>query len=483
MPKITIIGAGAYVFPLGMTRDILSFPALRDSTICLFDIDAKRNRRTAAGVRKLVKMFKLPPRIQVTTDRKAALKGADFCVCTFQVGGIEAYGYDVNIPRLYGVDQCVGDTFGPGGVFRGLRSIRALKEIADDMHRLCPEAVFIQYANPMAMNSWAMSRLGIRNVGFCHSVQGTSAMLAREMGLPVEDCSFLSAGINHQAWFIDFRCKGRDVMPLLRKVMMDKHLTAKGRGEARDELIAGGPERVRTEVMQMTGYFHTESSAHASEYMAYFRKTPEMTLEYQPNRWDYYQICSRHAEGTHVAEFLKYAKRRGLVAGHEYGSYVIDSMTTGTLRLVHGSVPNEGIITNLPRECSVEVPVAVDREGLRPQVIGDLPLACAAVNRVSVNQVQLAVEAALTGDRDLLYAAVAMDPLTGALLTLPQIRQMTDRMIRAQKRWLPALKSKTLITAGAAGIAKALAEPPGGTAKAKAPKRKRAARRRPAIGK
>ena len=456
MPKITIIGAGAYVFPMVEVRDILSFPALQDATICMFDIDAQRNDRNAKGVQRLIDMFELPAKLEVTTNRVEALTGADFCICTFQVGGIEAYGYDVDIPRKYGVDQCVGDTFGPGGIFRGMRSYRALVDIAEDMHRLCPEAIFIQYANPMSINSWTMSRLGIRNVGLCHSVQGTSAMLAKEMDIPYDQCSFIVAGINHQAWFLDYRCGGVDVMPLLRKAMIEKHLSGTDMGGQSDELHAGGTERVRTEIMRLTGYFHTESSAHASEYMPYFRKTPEMINTYQPNRWDYYEICKAHQEDTRVEEFLTELQGKSLEPSHEYGAFIIDSMVTGMLRLIHGSVPNEGVITNIPRECSVEVPVFVDREGLRPQIIGDLPPACAAVSRISANIVALAVEAAFRGDRDLLYAAVAMDPLTGAMLTLPQIRKMVDEMIEAESRWLPQFESKTLITAGAEDIRSAL---------------------------
>ena len=456
MPKITIIGGGAYVFPLTLVRDILSFEALRGATICMFDIDAARNNRNARGVRRMIKMFDLPAKLVATTDRAKALDGADFCVCAFQVGGVEAYGYDVNIPRKYGIDQCVGDTFGPGGIFRGMRSINALQTIAADMHKLCPDALFIQYANPMAINSWALSRLGITNIGLCHSVQGTSKMLAREMGLPYEKVSFVSAGINHQAWFIDFRCDGEDVMPLLRKTMMERHLTGRDQGEKSDDLQAGGSERVRTEIMRLAGYFHTESSPHASEYMPYFRKNAEMVIEYQPKRWDFYQICCAHAEDTRAEDFVNGVERDGLLPSHEYGAGIIDSVVTGAPRLVHGSVPNEGIITNLPAECSVEVPVFVDRQGLRPVVVGDLPPACAAINRTSVNLVQLAVEAALTADRDLLYAAVAMDPLTGALLTLPQIRKMVDEIIRAERQWLPNFKSKTLVTAGAQDIARKL---------------------------
>jgi alpha-galactosidase len=249
-------------------------------------------------------------------------------------------------------------------------------------------------------------------------------------------------------------------MPLLRKTMLDKHLAGRDRGRGGDELHAGGSERVRTEIMRLTGHFQTESSAHASEYLAYFRKDAQMVLDYQPSRWDYYEICSAHADPkTRVESFLADVARAGRLApSHEYGAQIVDSVVTGTLRLVHGSVPNDGIISNLPRECSVEVPVAVDAQGLRPQVIGALPPACAAVNRLSINQVQLAVEAALTGDRDLVYAAVAMDPLTAALLTLPQIRRMVDEMIAAQRRWLPTLTSRTVVTAGAADAARRAAK-------------------------
>jgi alpha-galactosidase len=447
MPKITIVGAGAYVFPLTEVRDILSFAALQDSTICMYDIDAERNNRNAAAVKKLIEGYNLPTSLQVTTDRQEAVRETDFFICTFQVGGIEAYGYDVNIPRKYGIDQCVGDTFGPGGIFRGLRSLEALKVLAEDIKRMCPDAILIQYANPMAINSTGMSRLGVTNIGLCHSVQGTSRELAREMDLPYEDCSFITAGLNHQAWFIDFRYKGKDVMPLLRKTLMEKHLSGKDKGEEGDELHAGGGERVRTEIMRLTGYFHTESSPHASEYLPYFRKNPEMVKDYLPRRWDYYEICCRHDEADRVAKFIESIGQRELTPSHEYGAFIIDSMTTGTLRLVHGSVPNKGSITNLPANISVEVPVFVDREGLRPQVIGDLPPACAAVSMTAVNQVQLAVEASFTGDRDLVYAAVALDPLTGALLTLPRIREMVDEMLEAEKQWLPAFESKTIITA------------------------------------
>ena len=365
MPKITIVGAGAYVFPLTEIRDVLSFPALQDSTLCMYDIDAKRNNRNAVGARKLIETYNLPTKLQVTTDRKEAVRDTDFFICTFQVGGIEAYGYDVNIPRKYGLDQCVGDTFGPGGIFRGLRSLEALRVLAEDIRAMCPDALLIQYANPMAINSTGATRLGVNNIGLCHSVQGTSRMIAREVDAPYEECSFIVAGLNHQAWFIDFRHRGKDVLPLFRKVMIEKHLSGKDRGEESDDLHAGGSERVRTEIMRLTGYFHTESPQHASEYMPYFRKNPEMVLDYLPKRWDFYEICSNHNEEDRVASFIENLGQRELTASHEYGAWIIDSMTTGTLRLVHGSVPNTGSISNLPQNVSVEVPVFVDRQGLR----------------------------------------------------------------------------------------------------------------------
>jgi len=446
MPKIAIIGAGGYVFPLTEVRDILSFPTLQDSTISLMDIDATRLERTARGAHGLVEMFNLPARIEVTTDRRQALKDADFVICTFQVGGLEAYKYDVEIPREYGIDQTVGDTLGPGGIFRGLRSAAVLIDMARDMHELCPDAILIQYANPMAINCWVTLECGINTIGFCHSVQGTSRMLAEEAGLPYDECSFVSAGINHQAWFIKFHHKGKDVLPLIRKTMVEKHLKHSDLGLPPDELHGGGSERVRTEIMRLTGYFQTESSHHASEYMPYFRKTAELAKEYLPNRWDYYEICCAHQVDTQSEQFLEQAKKNGLVPGHEYGAYVIESSVSGEPRIVHGNVKNTGLITNLPDGCCVEVPVTVDSEGLRPQYIGDLPPACAAVNRCSINSQELAVKGALTGDKDLIYAAVAMDPLTATICTLPQIRQMVDRLFEVEKQWLPQFESKTFIT-------------------------------------
>ncbi len=272
MPKITIVGAGGYVFPLTLIRDILSFEALQESELSLYDPDASRVAITYDGARRLVETHGLGAKVEVPRDRKEALDGADFVICTFQVGGIEAYGYDVNVPRQFSVDQPVGDTLGPGGVFRGLRSVTALKEIAADIGQYCPGALLIQYANPMSINCWATSELGVKTVGLCHSVQHTSKMLAGELNIPYEEVTFDSVGVNHTAWFTTFRRGEEDLLPRIRQVMTERHLRVSTTGVGSDELYAGGSERVRTELMALTGYFHTESSHHASEYWSWFRK-------------------------------------------------------------------------------------------------------------------------------------------------------------------------------------------------------------------
>jgi alpha-galactosidase len=442
MPKIAIVGAGGYVFPLTLIRDILSFEALQESELSLYDPGPARVAITADGARRLVEVHGLGTKVEVPVERRDALDGADFVICTFQVGGIEAYGYDVNIPREFGVDQPVGDTLGPGGVFRGLRSVGALKAIVADMAQLCPSALLIQYANPMSINCWATSELGVKTVGLCHSVQGTSKMLARELDVPYDEVTFDSAGVNHTAWFTTFRRGDEDLIPRIREVMTERHLRASSAGvRAADELYGGGSEHVRSELMELTGYFHTESSHHASEYWAWFRKSPELVRQYISKRWDYYEICSAHSPDHNVDEFVRKSEAEGLAPSEEYGAFIIDSIVTGTRRVIYGNVPNTGLITNLGSDCCVEVACLVDGLGLRPIVYGSLPPACAALNAVQVNVQRLAVRAALEADRSLVYVAVALDPLTGAMLTLPQIRQMVDRLFEAERPWLGDLVS------------------------------------------
>jgi alpha-galactosidase len=308
------------------------------------------------------------------------------------------------------------------------------------MKQLCPAAMLIQYANPMSINCWATSQLGIKTVGLCHSVQHTSKMLAHEIGVPYDEVVFDSAGVNHTAWFTTFRRGDEDLLPRIHQVMQERHLQALAAGLAPDELYAGGSERVRTEIMVLTGYFHTESSHHASEYWAWFRKGPDLVNEYLPKRWDYYEICSAHSPDHNVDEFIEKSRAEGLTASQEYGAYIIDSITTGTRRVIYGNVPNTGLISNLPADCCVEVACLVDGLGLRPITYGALPAACAALNTVQVNVHSLAVQSALEADRSLVYAAVALDPLTSATLTLPTIRQMVDKLFEAERPWLGDLR-------------------------------------------
>lgn len=448
MPKIAIIGAGGYVFPLRLIGDILSFPALRDSQLTLMDIDLQRAERTAGAARELVQHYRFPARIETTTDRRRALDGADYVIVTFQVGGIDAYRLDVEIPRRYGIDQPVGDTLGPGGVFRFLRSAPAYQAIASDMRELCPDAVLINYANPMAMNCWLLNRLGIATVGLCHSVQGTSRMLARHLEVPYEEVRFIAAGINHQAWFLEFRRGDEDLYPRLRQVLRERHLVrrevgdpAPDRGEHSEanrgaSVYEGGVERVRTEIMAAFGYFHTESSHHASEYVPYFRKNPELVNQFIQRRWDYYQICASHDETGRTTELLARLKAE-LAPSVEYGALIIDSMETGQPRVIYGNVDNRSLIPNLPTGCCVEVPCLVDGNGIQPTAVGALPPQCAAINRSNVNVQELAVAAILTENREHVYHAVMLDPLTGAILTLEQIQAMVDEMIEAEQAWLP----------------------------------------------
>jgi alpha-galactosidase len=453
-PKITIIGAGGFVFPFRLIGDLLSFPAVRSGQLCLMDINADRLARTATAARELAAHHGFGIDIVETTDQREALRDADVVFITFQVGGIESYRHDVEIPRRYGVDQTVGDTVGPGGVFRFLRSVTAYESIAADALELCPDAQFINYANPMAMATAFLNAKGLNAVGLCHSVQGTTRMLARTLGVPYEEVNFISAGINHQAWILKFERNGEDLYPRLRETMRARHLP----GRAAEGLVSdqgdhsgaaeeasnyeGGNEQVRTSIMEAFGYFETESSHHASEYLPYFRKNPDLVTEFIPERWDYYEICAAHDEQGDIDEQLQKLKR-DLSPSVEYGASIVNSLITGQPCVIYGNVPNTAaLITNLPAEACVEVPCLVDRNGVQPTEIGELPLQLAALNRTNINVQTLAVRAALTGNRQHVYHAVALDPLTAALLTLDEIRSMTDELIEAHSALLPhALRS------------------------------------------
>lgn len=453
-PKITIIGAGGFVFPLRLIGDLLSFPALQSARLCLMDVDPDKLAPVAAAARELAAHHGLAAEVVETTDRRAALTDADFVIITFQVGGVESYRHDVEIPRKYGVDQTVGDTVGPGGVFRFLRSVPAYTAIAQDALEVCPDAVFVNYANPMAMATAFLNAKGLKTVGLCHSVQGTTRMLARTLDVPYDEVDYLCAGINHQAWVLRFRRGTEDLYPRLRTTMTQRHQLGRAAsdllGDDGDHSAAalaastyeGGNEQVRTTLMNAFGYFETESSHHASEYLPYFRKDPETVLRYVPERWDYYEICVAHDDQGDIDTQLRKLKD-DLAPSVEYGASIVNSVVTGVPSVIYGNVPNAtGAISNLPADACVEVPCLVDRNGVQPTTVGALPPQLAALNRTNIGVQTLAVQAALTGNRENVFHAVALDPLTAALCTLEQIRDMTSELLAAHADRLPeALRS------------------------------------------
>ncbi len=444
MPKITLIGAGSVVFTRNLCSDILLAPALGGSTIALMDIDPARLAQARDLVQALIDGRGLAARVEATTDRREAVRGADYVVTTFLIGGVDAYIQDIEIPRRYGVGQCVGDTLGPGGVSRALRTIPTLLDLCRDLDAVAPDALLLNYVNPMAANCWAIDRAtGRPHVGLCHSVQGTSRMLARWIDVPYEEIVYRCAGINHQAFFLEFRRGDEDLYPRLWDAI--------AREEVRDQ------EPVRVELMEHFGFFVTESSGHASEYVPYFRKSARMIDEELAPRFknerDAWFGFGRTV-GTLInkeARFRKYqddvaamiAGARPLPAArtHEYGSYIIEAVETNAPIRINGNVPNRGLITNLPEGCCVEVPCLVDGNGVQPAVVGALPPQLAALNRTNVNVQELIVEAALTGSREAVYHAVLLDPLTAAVCTLPQIRAMTDELLAAQAQWLPQFQA------------------------------------------
>jgi alpha-galactosidase len=440
MPKIALIGAGSVVFTRNLCSDILLTPALQESTIALMDIDPARLAQARDLVQAIVDQRKLKARVEATTERREAVRDADYVITTFQQGGLEAYALDIEIPQRYGVEQCVGDTLGPGGVFRALRTIPVLLDLCGDMDDLAPDALLINYVNPMAANCWAVDvATGRPCVGLCHSVQGTSEMLAAWIGVPYDEVVFLCAGINHQAWFLEFRQGDEDLYPLIWGAI------------GRPEIYAQEP--VRIELLKYFGYFVTESSGHASEYVPYFRKDARMVNEDlvprfkdPANHWfdfgrtgGYLRYCiSRLTEAQkEYQELLAGTSNLPTRRTHEYSSYILEAMETNRPARINGNVSNWGLIDNLPQGCCVEVPCLVDSNGIQPTTVGALPTQLAALNRTNVNVQELIVEAALSGDTDAVYHAVMLDPLTAAVCTLPQIRAMVSEMLAAQAHWLP----------------------------------------------
>lgn len=436
MVKIAMIGAGSVGFTRKLVADVLAVPELVDTEFRFMDI-SDENLEMAAGLcRKMIADNGLPATIIPTTDRREAIDGADYVLSTARVGGLEAFGYDVEIPLKYGVDQCVADTLGPGGVFYALRTIPVLLDVAADMRAVSPDALFLNYSNPMAMNCWALRRAGgVRTIGLCHGVEGGHALIARALGLPMDEVDIICAGINHQTWYIQVTRRGVDLTPFLLQAMGSD-----------PEIVEREP--VRIDILRRFGYFSTESNGHLSEYVPWYRKRPE-----EIDRWIYpgTWIGGRTAGYLNHCRETRHEYRErypGWMAGEpqpigpahrssEHASYIIEALETGRTYRGHLNVANNNIITNLPPECIVEVPCYVDANGVSPAWVGPLPMACAATCRVSVNVQEMVVEAALTGNRELVKQAVLHDPLTGAVCNPEEVWRMCDEMLEALGPWLP----------------------------------------------
>jgi alpha-galactosidase len=446
MRKVAIIGAGSIVFCKTLMLDIMTAEGLADTQFVLMAPSTRNTEKVERFAKKVIAKNGLPSEVYVTTDRRDALGGADFVISTFQVGGVDAFGLDYGIPMKHGVDQCIGDTLGPGGVFRALRSIPVSIELAKDMTELCPRATLLNYVNPMAMVCWALGETGISFVGLCHGVQTTLDLISGYVDVPKEEIDYLCAGINHMAWFLRIEKGGKDLYPLLRE-----------RFEKPEYYVN---EKVRGEVFRHFGYFMTESTGHLSEYVPWFRKNKGALELYcdEPSfggeTGAYYKWCASVAK--------KYAAR-DVLAGEpadlpprsiEYGSYIIEAIETGRIFSFNGNVRNNGMIRNLPEDCCAEGPIFADGSGLHPTIVGELPPQCAALNLANINVQRLAVLAAKQGDPELVLQACAMDPLTSAVLTLNETREMVAQMLDAQKAWLPGFAGKTLKTTPVISIPK-----------------------------
>jgi len=434
MAKIVIIGAGSHVFTHNLVTDFLSYPELRDSTISLMDIDEDRLDLITSFTRKVVSQHGFATKVESTTDRRTALDDADYVILSIRVGGLAANRLDLEIPAKYGIVQGIGDTIGPGGVFYGLRHIPVILDICSDMEELCPEAWLLNYTNPMAMICWAVNdHSAVKNIGLCHSVQGTASELARYIGAPLDEVRYWVAGINHMAWFLEFMWRGEDAYTLLRERFKDPAIYSS------PDAHWAGPDIIRVEVFKALGYFPTESSQHLSEYVPWFRKRPELMERFNlNNRLDTLKtmIESRARSEEEMRRLVASGDLIPVERSTEYCSSIIHSMETGTPRRVNVNVSNHGLITNLPQGSCVEVPCLVDGGGVHPCHVGDLPPQCAALNRTNINVQELAVLGAVEKDRELVFQSLLLDPLTSAMLTIDETPRMVDEMFRIEAHLL-----------------------------------------------
>lgn len=435
--KIAFIGAGSIGFTRSLLRDILAVSAFNDIKIAFTDIDANNLSMVTELCQQDILENGLSIEIQSTLNRREALKDARYIISVFRIGGLEAFEQDINIPLRYGVDQCVGDTLSAGGIMYGQRGIHEMLEICKDIKEVAePDFLLLNYANPMAMLTWACNTYGgVKTVGLCHGVQGGHRQIADVLELEQKDVDIVCAGINHQTWYIQVNHKGEDLTGRLLEAF-EKHPEY------------SKTEKVRIDMLRRFGYYSTESNGHLSEYVPWYRKRIEEITDWiDLGTWingetgGYLRVCTE-GRNWFKEDFPNWMKEPAYryveeERGQEHGSYIIEALETGRTYRGHFNTINNGIIQNLPQDAVIEAPGYVDRNGISMPIVGDLPLGCAAVCQASISVQRLAVEASITGDDQLLRQAFMMDPLVGAVCTPPEIWQMVDDMLIAQEKWLP----------------------------------------------
>ena len=439
---ITFIGAGSAVFAKNIAGDILSRPALAQAEIRLMDIDRERLEESEIIVGKLAQTLGGRATIKTYTNQRRALEGADFVVCCFQVGGYDPCTItDFEVPKAYGLRQTIADTLGIGGIMRGLRTVPVLFSICEDMLQVAPNAIMLQYVNPMAINTWAMAAKYpmIKQVGLCHSVQGTAYELARDLDIPVEEIRYRAGGINHMAFFLNFEHRQpdgtyKDLYPALKRGY------AAGRFPKPSHWNPRCPNKVRYEMLTRLGYFVTESSEHFAEYTPWFikRDRPDLIEKFGIPLDEYPVRCVEQiARWKKEAAALKSADKVEVKESHEYASQIVNSVVTGEPSVIYGNHGNKGYIPQLPDGCAVEVPTLVDNMGLQPTMVTGIPPQLIALMRTNINVQDLTVQALLTENPEHIYHAAMLDPHTGAELDLQQIWDLTHDLLAAHGTWLP----------------------------------------------
>ena len=448
MIKLTIIGAGSSVFTKNIVTDLLTIDSFKTMNIALMDINEERLKISHELISAVARKLDAKPTIESFTNRKAALKNADFVQSTIQVGGYKPSTIiDFNIPKEFGLKQTIADTLGIGGIMRGLRTIPVLLDIAKDIMEICPKALWLQYVNPMCSNMIAINNSfpEIKTLGLCHSVQGTAEMLADDLGEKIEDIDYVCAGINHMAFYQKFQKKSNneDLYPRLKiladKIINDEELSSRSREktEYSNKVLH---EKVRYEILKRFGYFVTESSEHFAEYVPWFIKQNRQDVidKYKIPINEYIDRCEiSNKVWNELENNINLIHEKPLARSNEYASYIMDAITNNNEITINANIMNYGYIDNLPSNSCVEVPCLINNKGYTPEQIGKLPEHLAALMRTNINVQILTAEAAITKKREHIYHAALLDPLTAANLTIDEIYSMTNKLIDAHGKYLP----------------------------------------------